>query len=269
MNSTKIKLTFAAFALALLAWSFVTDGYRYIPNTSFGKGEHIEYRVHYGIINAAEATVDVDPKLQTINGRPCFNVTVQGRTTGAFDLVSKVRDVWQSYIDTSAILTQQFYTNKREGNYRNKERVYFDHSSNTCVREDLDKKGQKTNFKNPENIQDFISGYYFLRTLDLQKYKTGQSISVKAFFEGEHYDMIIKIAGQETVNTKYGAIKTIKINPILPKNDFFEDQNSIRIWVSNDLNKIPVKAEIDLKIGHVALDIKKFSGLKHPLNFKK
>jgi hypothetical protein len=265
--TNKIKLLFIVSS-AFMALSLTSDGYRYVNNNCFTKGEHLEYRVHYGIINAAEASVDIDNKIQTINGRACYNVIVQGKTTGAFDLINKVRDVWQSHIDTLAIVSQQFYTSKREGNYKNKERVYFDHAKNTCTREDLDGKNPKQIYKNPENVQDLISGFYFLRTLDLQNFKKGQSVAVKAFFEGEHYDMSLKIASFETISTKYGSVKTIKINPILPANDFFENQNSIRIWVSNDGNKIPVKAEIDLKIGHLALDLKKFSGLKYPLNFK-
>jgi hypothetical protein len=77
----------------------------------------------------------------------------------------------------------------------------------------------------------------------------------------------MKYAGKEKIKTKFGYAKVFKINPILPNNSFFEDENSIRIWVSDDENKIPLKVEVDLKIGSISMDIKKFSGLKNPLNF--
>jgi Protein of unknown function (DUF3108) len=264
-----MKLKFSLFiVMCFIAFGFaMKDTFRVIENNSFGPGEHLEYRVHYGIINAAEATVHVENKIQTVNNRPCFNVTVFGRTTGAFDLVSKVRDTWQSYIDTAALVPHQFYTNKREGGYKNVERVLFDHENDIANRYDLDDKKEKNSYKVPNNIQDVVSGYYYLRTIDFNALKVGQSVLVKAFFEGDIFDMRMRYAGKDVVKTRFGTAKVIKINPILPKNKFFEDENSIRIWVSDDANKIPLKIEVDLKIGAISMDIKKYSGLKNGLVF--
>lgn len=263
----KTKFVFIGL-LSLIGLAFtVADSFRVIENTSFGPGEHIEYRVHYGIINAAEAVVHVDNKIQRVNNRPCYSVKVVGKTTGAFDLVSRVRDTWQSYIDTLALIPHQFYTNKREGGYKNEERVIFDHENDIANRYDLDKNQEKNTYKVPNNIQDVVSGYYYLRTIDFNTMKVGQAITVKAFFEGDIFDMRMKYAGKETIKTKFGTTKVFKINPILPKNTFFEDENSIRIWVSDDANKIPLKIEVDLKIGAISMDIKKYSGLKNKLIF--
>jgi Protein of unknown function (DUF3108) len=254
--------------LGFVMFSFwLSDSFRVVENNSFGPGEHLEYRVHYGIINAAEAVVHVEDKIQKVNNRPCFNVIVFGRTTGAFDLVSKVRDTWQSYIDTVALIPHQFYTNKREGGYKNIERVVFDHENDLANRYDLDDKHEKNTYKVPNNIQDVVSGYYYLRTIDFNAMKVGQSVLVKAFFEGDIFDMRMRYAGKETIKTRFGYAKVIKINPILPTNTFFENENSIRIWVSDDANKIPLKIEVDLKIGAISMDIKKYSGLKNQLNF--
>ncbi len=112
------------------------NAYRRVVNTSFGPGEHLEYRVHYGFINAAEAVVDVSPTLYKVNERPCYRVNVDGRTVGAFDLVTRIRDTWRSYIDTSAILPQKFYTNLQENNYRKEENITFNHETNTVKAEE-------------------------------------------------------------------------------------------------------------------------------------
>ena len=254
--------------LCFAALSFInSDTFRIVENKSFGPGEHLEYRVHYGIINAAEAIVHVENKIQSVNNRPCFNVVVFGRTTGAFDLVSRVRDTWQSYIDTVALIPHQFYTNKREGGYKNVERVLFDHENDIANRYDLDDKKEKNSYKVPNNIQDVVSGYYYLRTIDFNSMKVGQSVLVKAFFEGEIFDMRMRYAGKEKIKTRFGYANVIKVNPILPNNTFFENENSIRIWISDDENKIPLKIEVDLKIGAISMDIRKYSGLKNELIF--
>ena len=109
------------------------DSYRRVPQASFGTGEHLEYRVHYGIFNAANAVVDVSPQIQHVNGRPCYKISIVGTTLGAFSWFAKVRDEWQSWMDTSAIVSQKFYRNIQENNYRKVETTLFNHDTDDAV----------------------------------------------------------------------------------------------------------------------------------------
>ncbi len=245
-----------------------TQKERRIKQTSFAAGEHIEYRVHYGIINAAEATVDVEQKIHSVSGKPCYKVTAFARTTGVTDWVSKVRDTWISYIDTTAILPLMFYMKKQEGNYKTEDKIIFDHTNNLAKSYELDDDHERKTYKVPDNIQDIVSGYYFLRTIDFDKVKVGDFVLIKAFFEGEVYDMRMRYKGKEVIKTKFGKMNTYKICPTLPKNNFFENEEAVVIWASDDENKIPLKIQIELKIGSIAMDIKKYSGVRHPLKFK-
>lgn len=230
------------------------------PVSRFAVGEHLEYRVHYGFINAAEATVDVSNKIHQVNNRPCYRVDVSGRTTGAFDLVTRVRDSWQSYIDTSTILPQEFYMSQREGKYRKDQRVKFDHSADKILTKDAEMTKEH---RAPNNIHDLISGYYYLRTVDFSRMAEGDVVGVKAFYDNEFYDMRVKYMGREVVKTKFGQINAFRIVPMMAnKNNFFEDSESIRLWISDDANKVPVKVEVDLAIGSIEMDLKKYKGLK-------
>ncbi|GAB3991056.1 DUF3108 domain-containing protein [Spirosoma daeguense] len=259
------KLLIGIGILSILGVGFTTmDSYRRVVNNSFGPGEHLEYRVHYGFLNAAEAVVDVSPTLYKVNDRPCYRVNVDGRTVGAFDLVTRIRDTWRSYIDTSAILPQKFYTNLQENNYRKEENVTFNHETNTAKSEE---KTEKDIFKVPDNVHDLISGYYFLRTIDLERLNSGQVIEVPAFYDEKVYNMKIRYRGKTTIKTKHGKINVFKLNPVLPPNKLFKEEESIRIFVSDDPNKVPVKVEVDLWVGSMVMDLKHNSGLKHPLRF--
>ncbi|GAB3908272.1 DUF3108 domain-containing protein [Larkinella knui] len=242
------------------------NAYRRVPNTSFGAGEHLEYKVHYGIFNAAEATVDVAPTLYKVNERPCYRVNVYGRTVGAFDLITRIRNTWRSYIDTTAILPQKFFAHIEEGNHRKEENVTFNHFNNTVRAEE---KTEKDVFKVPDNVHDVISGYYYLRTIDFSRVNTNQMIEVPAFFDDEIYNMKVRYRGREVVKTKFGHINAIKLNPVLPDNKLFKGEDAIRIWVSDDANKIPVKIEVELWVGSMEMDLKKHSGLRNDLKFFK
>lgn len=238
--------------------------YRRVVNTSFGPGEHLEYRVHYGFVNAAEATVDVSPTLCKVNDRPCYRVNVDGRTVGAFDLVTTVRDTWRSYIDTSAILPQKFYTNLQENKYRKEENITFNHAANTVRAEE---RTERDVFKVPDNVHDIISGYYFLRTIDFNRLPNGQVIELPAFYDDTVYNMKVRYRGKDVIKTKQGRINVLKLNPVLGDNALFKKDESIRIYVSDDANKVPVKAEVDLWVGSMVMDLKRNAGLKQPLRF--
>ena len=99
---------------------------RHWPNASFKAGETIRYKVHYGVLNAAEATVETSGSLERVADRPCYKATVSGRTTGSFDFFLHVKDQWRAYIDTASILPLRSSRDIEEGTYRKKEVVDFD-----------------------------------------------------------------------------------------------------------------------------------------------
>jgi Protein of unknown function (DUF3108) len=231
-------------------------------------GERIEYRVHYGFINAAEAIVETDGKIHTVNNRPCYRAHIAGRTTGIASWVTKVNDTWQSWIDTSSFLPQQFYMNKNEGNYKTKDRYVFDHQHDVVKTYELDEDQEKQQFKVPNNVQDVVSFCYLMRNMNFNKMKVGDQVSMKAFFDGEVYDISVKYRGQESVKTKFGRIQAIRLAPLLPKTNFFEDEDPLKIWISNDANRIPLRVEVALKIGTLKMDIRKYAGLKQAPKFE-
>ncbi|QJD78446.1 DUF3108 domain-containing protein [Spirosoma rhododendri] len=259
------KLLFGLGFVAVLGTGFsFVNAYRRVVNNSFGPGEHLEYRVHYGFLNAAEATVDVSPTLYKVNDRPCYRVNVDGRTVGAFDLVTHIRDTWRSYIDTSAILPQKFYSNLQENDYRKEENITFNHATNTVKAEE---RTERDVFPVPDNVHDLISGYYFLRTIDFSHLANGQVLEVPAFYDDTVYNMKVRYRGRQVLKTKQGKINVIRLNPVLPSNKLFKEEESIRIYVSDDINKIPVKVEVDLWVGSMVMDLRHNSGLKQGLKY--
>jgi hypothetical protein len=254
--------------LALLAWQPV-DGSRTIKNTSFVRGEKMHYKVHYGLINAAEATIEVSSSLQRINDRPCYQVTVTGKTLGSFDFFLRVRDTWRTFIDTTSILPHRFYRNIEENTYRKRETVDFDHYKNMANVESRKKEKdpvKRGTYKIPENVQDLVSGFYFLRTLNYDQRRVGEVIRVQGFFSNEVYNMDVVYKGRETVETKAGIIRAIRLVPKMPPNKLFRGEDGVSVYLSDDRNKIPVLIQAEMFVGAVKVDMYKYQGLKHRLN---
>ncbi|MFT4033231.1 MAG: DUF3108 domain-containing protein [Siphonobacter sp.] len=258
--SKSISITLLAIVALLSLPAFQQQDAPY----RFATGEHLEYRVHYGFINAAEAIIDVSDKFHRIKGKACYRVTATGRTTGAFDLVTRVRDSWQSFIDPQSLLPMEFYMKQQEGRYYKEQRVSFDQAADKVITSTKGKNSAEEikEHKAPNSVYDVISSYYFLRTIDFDHLKEGQIIGVKAFYDNEFYDLKVRYIGRETIKTKFGKINTFRVAPQMPKNDLFSGKEAIRIWVSDDANKVPMKAEVDLVVGAIALDLKDYKNLK-------
>jgi len=250
----------------LIASGFIlNDSIRQVEQDAISTGEVLRYKVHYGFINAAEAVIDVDPEIHRINNRPCYKANVYGKTLGSFDYFLRIRDTWRSFIDTAAILPQHFYRNIEEGKYRKKENVIFDHYRNVAL---VESKRTGT-FKVPDNVQDIVSGVYYLRTLNLDRYKNNDQIRLKGFFDEEIFDFIVVFRGRELVETKAGKIRAFKLVPKMPDNKLFAGPDAISIYLSDDKNKVPVLIQAEMLVGSVKIDLYKASGLRYKLNTAK
>jgi hypothetical protein len=256
---------------------FVTFGFtvhdeeKVYDKNVFGCGEKLEFRVHYGFINAGEATIQIYPQMYEVNNLVCYKAGVSGRSVGAFDLALRIRDEWVTYMDTATSSPQKFYRDVEEGKYRLKEFVHYNYTTEIATVDREGKNGHDKSRKEytiTKNVQDIVSGFYFLRTINFNKLKIGDTIRTEAFFEDKTYDFQIKFMGRGIVDTKFGEIEAIKLSPIMPDNKLFEGGYSIRMWISDDKNKIPVKIEADMFVGAVEMDLKTYQGLRYPITFK-
>src|SRR5690606_7928353 len=59
--------------------------YRKMTNAAFGFNEKLEYRVHYGLINAATVVTEVGSAYVEKSDRKCFNIKAEGKTLKSFD----------------------------------------------------------------------------------------------------------------------------------------------------------------------------------------
>lgn len=235
-------------------------------------GETLEYKVTFGFFTVGKAQIKTAPHVYKVNGRPCYKIDVKGKTSGAVDWVASVEDVWGTYIDTLGFYPYVSYRNIKENSYRKDEVTKFDQLNRMVELKVMNNKtGQ---FHEPEIFQtlmpvrDIVGGYTFLRTIDYEGKNVGDTISVHGVFEKEVYQLDILFAGREVVKTKFGSMRTLKLVPVMPDNKLFAGENSISIWLSDDLNKIPVKIEAELVIGKAGCELISHDMLKHPPQYQ-
>lgn len=232
----------------------------YIP------GEKLKYRVHYGFITAGEAVMSLTDKYYFVNKKICYRAEISGTSSGAFDRIVRIRNVWGSYFDTANFLPQKSFRSIAENRYRKREEIYFDYQNQKASLRVEEKEPEEIPFS--PGIQDMVSGYYYLRLLDFDGLAKGDTIKMKGIFENKTYDFNILYLGKASVKTRFGKTGAFLISPVMPDNSLFKGKHPIKMWVSDDKNRIPLKIEAELLLGSVDLDIVEYASLKHPLSFQ-
>lgn len=235
--------------------------FRNIPNSAFKAGEVLNYRIHYGIIDAGIARLEVKPDLKTIGTRKAYHVVGIGETRGAFDWFFKVRDRYESYIDKDAMIPWIFIRRIDEGGYVKNQDVSFNHYNNTAT-------SSKLTIPVPENVQDLISAFYYARNLDFEHAKVGDVFPMTAYLDDEVFPMNIRYVGKEKIKTRFGTFNCIKFRPMLLQGRVFKEEEDMTVWVTDDKNRIVVRAEAKILVGSIKMDLDGFSGLANPLTAK-
>ena len=93
---------------------------------AFDMGEWFKFRIHYGIVNAGYATLEV--KEATINSKKVFHVIGKGYTTGVSKFFFKVEDLYESYIDKETGNPYQYVRKIDEGGYTKNQEGFFNQS---------------------------------------------------------------------------------------------------------------------------------------------
>ncbi len=224
----------------------------------FKVGEKLSYKMQYGFFTAAEADIRVEASDKKLPG-PAFHLIAEGKTAGTFDVFYKVRNKYESYVDENT-LEPYFYTEDRhEGKWKHTDNVNFDQKDKKVT-------ANKGEFNYKGKTFDFVSAYYFARTIDVTKLKVGQTFQLQYFLDDGFHDMSITYSGTETIKCDMGTFNCLKFNPTIIPGRIFRKDSKLYLWVTNDGNRIPVKAHVEVILGSITMELKSASGLKYPLN---
>jgi len=256
-----MKKLFLFFLLIITVSSFDSP-----QEDAYAVGEWFKFRIHYGIVNAGYATLEV--KDATINNKKTFHVVGKGYTTGMSRFFFKVDDLYESYIDKETRNPYQFVRKIDEGGYTKNQEGFFNQSSNRVVVKDYKHKTEKTLYI-PKNTQDILSTFYYLRNHpNIDKLKIGEAVAIDMFFDDETTKFKLKFIGREHITTKFGVVPAMIFRPLVQSGRVFKEQESLTVWISDDDNKLPLRIKASLAVGSIKADIDAYKGLKTPFKTK-
>ena len=230
-----------------------------IKQNAFKPGEKLTYRLTYGVFDAGQATFHVMETKRTVKGRKLWRMVATGKTVSAFEWFYKVDDLYESYIDASAMVPWVFKRRVDEGGFKFSQDYIFKHHKNEVETE----KGKIHDV--PDQVQDMISAFYYARTFDFSHAKKGEKFKVNIFLDDELTPTEIKYLGKETIRTRKGKFRCHKFSPVVVEGRIFPSDDAATVYITDDGNKIPIMAKAKLHFGSVKMHLVKWSGLSNPM----
>ncbi len=232
------------------------------PVPAFKSGEWLKFRIHYGIFNASYATLHLTS--DNLNGKSVYHVTGKGQTTGLARLFFKVDDTYESYFGKDNGQPYRFIRKIDEGGYTKDIEINFDYPKREAELHDKKAK-KKMDFEIEPGIQDLISGFYYLRDYyEVSDLRKGESIELDMLYDDDGiFKFRLKYLGKEIIKTKFGKVECLKFRPYVQNGRVFKEQESLSLWVSNDMNKIPIRIEADLRVGSIKADLDGYNALRN------
>jgi len=242
-----------------------------VDNKYFQAGEQLTYDLYWkkGFVNMKAGHSTLNTVSQTYNGQDAYKTTLTAKSSGMVDKVFFINDTLSAYY-TKQIVPLAFYKNAEEGKNHTIENMTYAYSGGKVnVHTKRVRDGEQ---KFDENITvnscvyDMVSVVLYARTLDYSGMKKGDEKRVDFITGKKKAYMIIEHGGIENVKANddktYSCIKLV----LSIQTEAFEDkEESMKVYITNDNNRLPVRLDTKLNFGSTRAMLKSYRGNKYPV----
>lgn len=230
------------YFLALLFLMAVTPVYAASPCLPY-HGETMHFSVGWEFVNAGTATMRFSRQ-----GDSGYRVDTDARTNKFFDIFKKVRDtiVSEGVCINSKPQSTLFDLEQHERKYHAKKRTDYFWKENK-VRYTHNKNSE--NFDVPAGHLNVLDAFFLTRTLPVKKNKV---LKIPVFDSRKLYELEVRLLKTETIRAPWGEkVECLVIEPKLKTEGIFSSVGTMKVWLTNDKRRIPLKMTAKIKIGHI------------------
>lgn len=182
-------------------------------------------------------------------------------TYSKWDSFFKIRDIYESYVNPGNLRPSLYKRSIDEGGYTKKEKYVFKGNAVNSTVKKRNRPETKKTFTIGGSTQDVISLLYKVRTMDLSKFKVGQTQSLMIVFDEKQIPVTLKFMGKETVAAgNLGKKECYKLS-IGAKTDALKGTDKNLIWLTADDKKIPALLKFSIPVGTGQLTLTSATGI--------
>jgi hypothetical protein len=211
----------------------------------FSAGEQLNFNVFLGTNRETLGTVSyqIRPRAQYF-GHDGILFTVKARTTNAAQKIFYADDQINSYVDPQTLLPFRTELTLREGARRLNQTLTLDQERGSATTD----KG--TRIEVPVGTHDVISVLYALRSFNLTPPKRN---AVSLIVENRPRTFFITSLQREFI--ELGGQKIAAVQLSLTTDDTPGDKYSLRLWVSEDRRRLPLRITATTPLGPLRADL--------------
>lgn len=214
----------------------------------FKPGERLKFSVQYGFIKAGSAYLEV-PQILDWKGHRVYDLVARAESNAFFSRFYKVRNRIDSYWDVDGMFSRRYVENRREGGYRSKEEIVFDHDRHEAHY----RSGAVLPV--PPDVQDALSSFYFTRT---QALPIGGSIVFDYHASHKSQPLEVRVLGREHVQTPAGEFDCVAVEPVLKAGGIFKNKGRLVIWLTDDDRRMPVLMKSKVVVGSISVVLQEY-----------
>ena len=201
-------------------------------------------------------------------GKQSWHLKSTGKSFPSYDVLFKVRDYYDSWIDPETFQTYNFKRYIYEGKYTLLNTLWFDQQTRRIISNTKSNNNpMRTDTLRMRNCAfDMLASIYYTRTLDFTDFRPDVKKKVTVLNDDAYYDIYIRYIGREVVETTDGKhYKCIKFAAKMVQGTIFKGEEDVLVWVTDDANRIPVYVEAKIIVGTVKAYLKEAKGLRNPM----
>jgi len=207
--------------------------------------EELIYSVSFRYLSAGNASITFQN--DSLDGNHVYQLETFIKTNKFLDRFYKIRNKTSILIDINDYSILKIDKDIKEGNYKRKFAAYNEGDSLLVWK--------NSNYKINVPVYDPIAFIYFLREKDLFlkdkfTFSSAGAMGIKI--------VEVNVTQKETIKVPAGTFKCLKIEPRSPINKtLLKNNGEMKVWLSNDEKKIPVKIEMKTNIGNIIMKLEK------------
>lgn len=211
----------------------------------FKIGEQLNYQVFIGTNNTplGLATFQVRGRSRYFD-RDGVYLTVTAQTTGAAATLFVARDQFDSYVDPKALLPYRTVMNISEGQRRLNQTLTVNQDNGVATND----KGARIEI--PVGTHDYVSFFYILRTFNLTPKKRS---AIAVLVENEPKTLFVESLKRETIQLGDRRVPAIAVS--ITTDDPQPDKYQLRMWISDDQQRMPLRITCTTKLGPLRADL--------------
>jgi len=206
-------------------------------------GETMQFSIGWEFVNAGTATMRFRN-----TGKESYRIDTDARTNNFFDMFKKVRDTIiseglfvggkpQSTLFDVEQHERKYHATKKTEFLWKEGKVRYTHNKKTDM------------YDVPAGHLNVMDAFFLTRTLPV---KAGKVLKIPVFDSRKRYEIEVRLLGKEMMSAPWGkTVECLVIEPKLKTAGIFSSVGQMKIWITNDTKRIPLKMTAKIKIGRI------------------